>query len=246
MNAARPSHPRPNAKKTSLMSLCIAALPMLATAQTCERTAGARPPLLVELYTSEGCSSCPPADRWLSTLKGRDEFLPMAFHVKYWDRLGWVDRFATQDITDRQYAMARATAAPTVYTPQVLAHGRDWRRWPALPSAASVPLAPMSLTLRREGGRVAADVGAAPGLWTGYWVVLEDGHRSRVNAGENRGENLTHDHVVRLYRAVGDWSGARTFTLDLPPSDPAHARRVAFVIAGAGDLRPVQALSLGC
>lgn len=230
----------------ALVPLFITVVPMLAAAQTCERTAGARPPLLVELYTSEGCSSCPPADRWLSTLKGRDDLLPLAFHVGYWNRLGWVDRFATQGTTDRQYALARAMGAPNVYTPQVLAHGRDWRRWPALPAGASVPLAPMSLKLLRTDGRVIAEVGAAPGRWTGYWAVLEDGHRSPVNAGENRGETLDHDHVVRLYRAVGVWQGAQTFALDLPPADPDHARRVAFVIAGAGDLRPVQALSLGC
>ena len=238
------------ALKTALMALCIAAWPMFAAAQTCERTAGARPPLVVELYTSEGCSSCPPADRWLSTLKGRDEVLPLAFHVGYWNRLGWVDRFATQDTTDRQYALARAMGAPNVYTPQVLAHGRDWRRWPTLPPGGLVPLAPMSLKLLRKDARVVADVGAAAGHWTGpwtgYWAVLEDGHRSRVSAGENRGETLAHDHVVRLYRPVGPWQGAQTFTLDLPPADPAHARRVVFVIAGAGDLRPVQALSLGC
>jgi hypothetical protein len=104
----------------------------------------------------------------------------------------------------------------------------------------------MSLRLRREGGVVVAEVGTAPGRWTGYWAVLEDGHRSRVDAGENRGETLAHDHVVRLYRAVEPWQGARTFTLDLPPGDPAHTRRVAFVIADAANLRPVQALNLGC
>jgi hypothetical protein len=232
--------------KTVLTTLCIAAWPVLAAAQTCERTASARPPLVVELYTSEGCSSCPPADRWLSTLKGRDEVLPLAFHVGYWNRLGWADRFATQETTDRQYALARAMGAPNVYTPQVLAQGRDWRRWPALPPIGSVARAPMSLKLQRKDARVVAEVGAGAGLWTGYWAVLEDGHRSRVSAGENRGETLAHDHVVRLYRPVGPWQGEQTFTLDLPPANPAHPRRVAFVIAGAGDLRPVQALSLGC
>ena len=232
--------------KPRLTTLCSAVLPMLASAQTCERAAGARPPLVVELYTSEGCSSCPPADRWLSTLKGRDEVLPLAFHVGYWNRLGWADRFATQDTTDRQYTLARAMGAPNVYTPQVLAHGRDWRRWPALPAVSSVPLAPMSLKLLRKDARVVAEVGTAAGRWTGYWAVVEDGHRTRVTAGENRGEALAHDHVVRLYRPVGPWQGAQTFTLDLPPAVPAHPRRVVFVIAGAGDLRPVQALSLEC
>jgi hypothetical protein len=230
--------------KTALMSMCIAALPMLAAAQVCERTAGARPPLVLELYTSEGCSSCPPADRWLSTLKGREDLLPLAFHVGYWNRLGWIDRFATRETTDRQYALAQAMGARNVYTPQVVAQGRDWRGWPALPTPPAT--APMSLKLRRDGERVVAEVGAAPGRWTGYWAVLEDGHRSRVTAGENRGESLAHDHVVRLYQPVADWQGAQTFTLALPPADPAHPRRVAFVIASFGDLRPVQALSLGC
>jgi len=230
--------------KTALMSMCIAALPMFAAAQVCERTAGARPPLVLELYTSEGCSSCPPADRWLSTLKGREDLLPLAFHVGYWNRLGWIDRFATRETTDRQYALAQAMGARNVYTPQLVAQGRDWRGWPALPTPPAT--APMSLKLRRDGERVVAEVGAAPGRWTGYWAVLEDGHRSRVTAGENRGESLAHDHVVRLYQPVADWQGAKTFTLALPPADPAHPRRVAFVIASFGDLRPVQALSLGC
>ena len=230
--------------KSAAVSLCVALLPLFAAAQTCERTAGARPPLVVELYTSEGCSSCPPADRWLSTLKGREDLLPLAFHVGYWDRLGWVDRFATREITERQYQLARALGARNVYTPQVVVHGNDWRRWPALPFVATA--APMPLKLLRRGDRVTAEVGAAPGHWTGYWVLLEDGHRSRVSAGENRGENLAHDHVVRLYQPVADWQGAQTFTLVLPPADPVHPRRVAFVIAAAADLRPVQALSLGC
>ncbi len=225
------------------LSLILAAPPQAAAA-VCERTAPARPPLVVELYTSEGCSSCPPADRWLSTLKGRDDVLPLAFHVGYWDRLGWVDRFATRETTERQYAWAQALGARNVYTPQVVAQGRDWRRWPALPAPPAA--APMALKLARDGDRVVAEVGAAPGRWSAYWAVLEDGHRSRVSAGENRGETLAHDHVVRLYRPVGAWQGAQRFTLALPPADPGHPRRVAFVVADAVDGRPVQALSLGC
>jgi hypothetical protein len=233
--------------KTVVLALLVAAVPLSAAAATCERIATARPPLVVELYTSEGCSSCPPADRWLSTLKGRDDLLPLAFHVGYWDRLGWVDRFAIRETTARQYALARALGASNVYTPQVVVQGRDWRRWPALPAPAAA--APMPLKLVRDGDRVVAEVGAAPGRWTGYWAVLEDGHHSRVSAGENRGETLAHDHVVRRYQPVGEWPGGQgpqTFALELPPADPAHPRRIAFVVAAAADLRPVQALSLAC
>ena len=228
------------------LSVLIVAAPLLAAAATtCERTAGTRPPLVIELYTSEGCSSCPPADRWLSTLKGRDDLLPLAFHVGYWDRLGWADRFAMREGTERQYMLARALGATNVYTPQVVAQGRDWRRWPALPVNAATA-APMTLKLSREGERAVAEIGAAEGRWSGYWALLEDGHRSRVASGENRGETLAHDHVVRLYRPVGEWSGAQRFELALPQVDAAHPRRIVFVITGAADLRPVQALSLGC
>lgn len=230
--------------KTAALCLLAAVAPLWVDAAGCERSAGVRPPLVVELYTSEGCSSCPPADRWLSSLKGRDDLLPLAFHVGYWDRLGWVDRFATREITDRQYVLARAMGARNVYTPQVVVQGSDWRRWPALPFVAAA--APMPLKLVRDGEQVTAEVGAAPGRWTGYWAVLEDGHRSRVSAGENRGETLAHDHVVRLYQPVGEWEGARRFALALPLVDAAHPRRVAFVVARADDLRPVQALSLSC
>lgn len=230
--------------KILALTLLAAAASLAAEAATCERSAGARSPLVVELYTSEGCSSCPPADRWLSSLKGREDLLPLAFHVGYWDRLGWADRFATRETTDRQYQLAKALGARNVYTPQVVVQGSDWRRWPALPLVAA--MAPMPLKLLREGEQVTAEVGAAPGRWTGYWAVLEDGHRSRVSAGENRGETLAHDHVVRLYQPAGEWEGARRFTLALPPADPGHPRRVAFVVAAAADLRPVQALSLAC
>lgn len=204
--------------------------------------------MVVELYTSEGCSSCPPADRWLSTLKGRADVLPLAFHVTYWDRLGWPDRFASQEATARQYALAKAMSARNVYTPQVVAHGRDWRRWPQLP-APPEPTA-VGLTLARSGQTVTATVSAGAGSATvaGYWAVLEDGHVSRVAAGENRGETLRHDHVVRLYRPVPAWPAgeARRFTLDVLPGDPAHPRRVVFVVEDPATHRPLQALALGC
>jgi len=215
----------------------------------CEARSGAKPPAVVELYTSEGCSSCPPADQWLSTLKGRSDVLALAFHVTYWNRLGWPDRFATSEGTARQYELARVMGAANVYTPQVILNGQDWRRWSAQPTTlppANAP-APMALTLLREGTRVTAEVGAAGGRWGGYWAVLEDGHRSRVTAGENRGEILRHDHVVRLYRPVPAWAGAaQRFELAAPAAEPGAAQRIAFVVVDAATQRPVQALALGC
>src|SRR5207244_8430096 len=103
-----------------------------AAAAECTRNTGARTVALVELYTSEGCSSCPPADRWISGFVNHPRFervVPLAFHVNYWDDLGWKDRFADQRYTERQRALAKATGAKEVYTPQVTLQGRDARDW---------------------------------------------------------------------------------------------------------------------
>jgi len=219
-----------------------AAMPAAAAAQSCTALAGARPPLVLELYTSEGCSSCPPADRWLSSLASGPHTLPLAFHVNYWNRLGWPDRFASAEATQRQYDWAKALRASNVYTPQVVAGGRDWRRWPALPQAPAA--APMGLTLRLEGTRAVAELGAAAGRWTGYWAVLEDGHKSKVTAGENSGETLHHDHVVRLYKPVPAWGAdAQRFELPLPAPEAGTTQRVAFIVEAAATRQPVQALA---
>jgi hypothetical protein len=227
---------------------CSALLPLTAAATTCRADSAAQPPAVVELYTSEGCSSCPPADRWASALKGRGDVLVLAFHVNYWDRLGWPDRFATAATTERQHELQRAAGAPYVYTPQVIANGRDLRSWSgaALPR---LPSSPVALSLTREGSTVRASVAAPSGSRVaGYWAALEDGHSSRVKAGENAGETLKHDHVVTLYRPLAAWSASgapATFELTLPAATSA-SRRVAFVVTDQGGARPLQALALGC
>ncbi len=233
------------------LALTLAALVQAAHAAgtVCQARSGASPPLVVELYTSEGCSSCPPADRWLSTLKGRSDVLPLAFHVTYWDRLGWPDRFALAEATARQYQLARASGQNNVYTPQVIAAGQDWRNWPRLPAAA--PAGGPQVTLVREGERVSVQVAAAasgPLQLAGYWAVLEDGHQSAVRAGENAGETLRHDHVVRLYRPVPAWASASGSSAELTVSRGASTtpRRVVFVVTDAATQRPVQAAVLAC
>jgi len=227
-----------------------------AQASTCRATSTATAPTVVELYTSEGCSSCPPADRWLSTLKGQPDVLALAFHVNYWDRLGWPDRFASPEITARQHELARLAGSRQVYTPQVVAAGRDWRSWPKLPAAS--PSA-VSLSLEREGDKVTARVaavadnkglpdGSVGGSFGGYWAVLEDQHVSQVRAGENAGETLRHDHVVRLYKPVPAWVAAQGGSSQLTVSRgvPEHPRRVVFVVTDGATQRPLQAVALAC
>lgn len=234
----------------TLLTLAAAALASAAApaAPMCEARSTATPPTVVELYTSEGCSSCPPADRWLSTLKGRTDVLPLAFHVGYWDRLGWVDRFASPGFTERQYEQARIDRKLSVYTPQVVVQGRDWPSWPKLPKADGT--AAVAVQLSRDGESVTAQVSGVPSgqRLTGYWAVLEDGHQSKVRAGENAGETLKHDHVVRLLRPVPEWAGPAGARWQLTVSSGAaeYPRRVVFVVTDATTHRPVQAVSLAC
>ena len=223
-------------------------------AAACKAASGAASPTVVELYTSEGCSSCPPADRWLSTLKGQPDVLALAFHVTYWDRLGWPDRYALPEATARQHSLAQAAGQSQVYTPQVLVDGQDWRAWGEtggvgrLKAPAPRKGAP-GVTLEREGDVVTATVAAGgSGRLAGYWAVLEDGHASAVKAGENAGETLHHDHVVRLYQPVPAWTAADGLTARLKVSrgDAGFPRRVVFIVTDDRAARPVQAVALGC
>ncbi|MEO6030583.1 MAG: DUF1223 domain-containing protein, partial [Burkholderiaceae bacterium] len=114
-----------------------------------------------ELYTSEGCSSCPGADRWLSRLDPDAGLVALAFHVDYWDRLGWADRFASPRFTQRQAEQRISSGARFSYTPQVLLDGIDRKDWPGLgPGLAPHrrPLAPVAVTLARDGARFIATV----------------------------------------------------------------------------------------
>jgi len=211
----------------------------------CAAHSGAKAPHVVELYTSEDCSSCPPADRWLAGLRDRPDVVPLAFHVDYWDRLGWVDRHASPLWTRRQQEAAARAGTRAVYTPQVLLDGRDYRGWPALPAAAEP--ARVALSLRRDGAAYVAEArrpAGAPAALAGYWAVTEDGHVSQVRAGENLGATLHHDAVVRELLAV---PAMDTPTRFVPASAPGAARRhVIFVVTEAPTGRPIQALSLGC
>ena len=247
---------RPALPLIALLAACgLGALPALAqTPAACSVRAAGAPPTVVELYTSEGCSSCPPADRWLSTLKARADLLALGFHVSYWDRLGWPDRFASAEATARQHALARSAGRAQVYTPQVIVNGDDWPRWPQLPRTApraETPAGTPALSLTRSGDRVAVEVAPqrdGPAQLAGYWAVLEDGHSSAVRSGENAGETLRHDHVVRLYQPVPAWPAAQGLRAQLAvtPGDASHPRRVVFVVTGAQKPAPLQAAALAC
>ena len=223
--------------------LALGALAGAAHAGDCSAQSPATRTPVVELYTSEGCSSCPPADRWLSGLKeaaAKGQVVAQAFHVSYWDYIGWVDRFASPAYTARQRELASRYG--NVYTPQLVRDGQDSRSYslaaPSLPAGANIKLV-------RMADAVEAEV-VSSGAWSAYWTVTEHGHASKVTAGENAGESLQHDFVVRQYVPAGQYQGTQKLKLRPIAPTPGHAQQVNLVVTEAKGGKPLQALSLAC
>ena len=221
-------------------------------AAQCSAQSGARTAVLVELYTSEGCDSCPPADKWLSSLQSQgytpDKVVPLALHVDYWDYIGWKDPYAKREFATRQRRLADLKRAKIVYTPQVVMQGQDFRRWASRDFADAVekmnsqaPRAKIGLTLNAIG-RTSAEVTLTVELLASaerkeaavYLAAFENKLTSQVSAGENRGKTLPHDFVVR------EWVGPIEFGPDakvtekrslplLPDANPKQSGVAAFV-----------------
>ena len=225
----------------------------VAAAPACSARSGDSVPVVVELYTSEGCDSCPPADRWLSALGGRADVVTLAFHVDYWDSRDWKDRFSQAKFTRRQNAALRSSGARFAYTPQVVVDGRDQPDWSRLPSTALQAKQPatVDMTLSQDAtglSLVLAPRAGAPTELAGYLAVVDDGMQTRVDGGENRGATLHQDGVVR---ELTPWNagGAQPTTLRFgsrtTPETGATRRWVAVATDGAHG-RPLQAVTLAC
>ncbi len=181
----------------------------VAGAPDCSASSGPMRTSLLELFTSEGCSSCPPADRWLSGLRAQtgipQRLVPLAFHVDYWNRLGWVDRFAKPAYSARQHWIAGVRRARTVYTPQFVLDGRDWRPTRnGYPEARNNREAAAELDLELRAVSVGwLEVHGEARLRTPledtqvFLALYENNLTSRIEAGENAGKLLRHDYVVR-------------------------------------------------
>lgn len=183
----------------------------------CSAESGASRVALLELYTSEGCSSCPPADRWLSKLaiKGYslERVIPLALHVDYWDYIGWKDAFAKSEFSARQRKQAAFGRLNTIYTPQVTLNGRDFQGWniaarfdeTVAAINRSTPQANLKLTAQSTAGdSVVVNVTAETTQTDNadlYLALFENRLATQVRAGENTGALLQHDYVVRA------WSG---------------------------------------
>lgn len=200
-------------------------------------SSGERAVPLIELFTSEGCSSCPPAERWMGTLKDDpqlwQDFVPVAWHVNYWDRLGWPDKFASSAYTDRQYAYAKSWSSRQVYTPGFVRGGEEWRpRAGAFKRDARSPLVgELTATISSDQVRVEFAGKKGEGM-SSRWVNvvrLGGGIVSDVRKGENRDKQLEHEFLALGWERVLLRDGAAVVTL--PPSlSGVKATREAVVV----------------
>ena len=204
----------------TVLLLASLAVPLVAEAATCSRQSPAHTVAFLELYTSEGCNSCPPADRWLRELPqifGAEQLVALSLHVDYWDYIGWKDRFAQAKFTERQRQLSRLAGGSTIYTPEVFTGMKEFRSWRNhaelaqrirnindQPAAAQINLQMSSSgsdTLEVQASFTLAQTTGAGQQNEGIVVLYENKLISDVKAGENHGVSLQHDRVVRFWSA---------------------------------------------
>ncbi|MEM1344629.1 MAG: DUF1223 domain-containing protein [Pseudomonadota bacterium] len=217
----------------------IAGLILAGIASVAEADPRTAQPVLIELFTSQGCSSCPPADAALATLAEREGVIALSLHVDYWDYLGWRDTFAAAEHTRRQYAYRDAFEARVVYTPQVVVQGRS--------DAVGMRLDEIERLIetartQAEGTRIGFDNGAAAlrvsieGRGGGeiYAALYDRARTVAIERGENRGKTLTYRNVVRNLMRVGFKEAGAPAALDLPNPEAGQGMAVWLQMAGSG------------
>jgi hypothetical protein len=225
-----------------VLLLTLMALVQTARAQTF--SSGETRTHVLELYSSEGCSSCPPAEQWLGGLRDAPglwrDFVPLAFHVNYWDNLGWPDRFARQEYTARQYAYSSQWGSDTVYTPGFVLDGAEWRNGLGAAPPAATDKAGVLTVEYTIGGTCRVNF-TQTGDYEIYAALLGAGIVSRVQAGENDGRILHHDFVVLTLKKTRLQSGAAE--IELPVSRDAEIPRHALAVwlVRRGEFTPLQA-----
>lgn len=189
-------------------------------------------PVVVELYTSQGCSACPPADEFIAQLVSDPELIALSLHVDYWDYIGWKDTFGNPQFTKRQKAYARAAGSRMIYTPQIIVGGTDRVEGnDPMKIADSIrrhmmATSPVRLTVQRSGEKLTIRAEADPPLKNAAWVqVVRYMPEATVDIerGENAGQSVTYRNIVTSWQALADWPGQEPFemTTDLPGDDRA-------------------------
>jgi hypothetical protein len=193
----------------------LAALPLMGA------TTAPSQPVVLELFTSQGCSSCPPADLAVAKAADRPDVIALSFGVTYWNDLGWKDTFAKPEFTERQYAYSRSLGGGA-YTPEVVAGGRVHGVGNSPAAVAGLIARAKTQALTRvsvAGGQAQVGAGVAPKGGADVWLVRYDPRTVQVpvKAGENNGKTLPIRNVVRQLKRLGDWSGQPTaFALPAP------------------------------
>ncbi len=202
--------------------------------------------VVVELYTSQGCSSCPPADEVLAQLSGRDDVIALSLHVDYWDYLGWRDTFAQRRFTQRQYAYRDAWSNRVVYTPQMVVQGRrdvTGNRTDDLAAAIAAAQQvepPVKVTIERQGGMLKCRIepGAEPTVGVVWIAKYTLSATVEISRGENAGRTITYMNVVNSLNRIGTWAGTEPEEVAMPQPEPGEG--VAIWIQ-AGDAGPILA-----
>lgn len=206
-------------------------------------------PVVVELFTSQGCSSCPPADAYLGELAKRREVVALSLHVDYWDYIGWRDPFASAAATQRQRAYAHAMGQHMVYTPQMVIDGRaeaigsqtaEVER--LIEEAAARPKLPVQFR-RGPDDSYFVEIGAgqnpSPAPATIWLVIFDRAHETEIESGENAGTNTVDYNIVRQWIRIGTWAG-RPLTLPLGLTEEMESGHDGCaVIVQAGNVGPI-------
>ena len=214
-------------------------------------TARADGPVVVELYTSQGCSSCPPADELLAQLADRDDVIALGLHVDYWDYIGWADTFADHQFTLRQQSYARVAGAGMVYTPQMIIGGADHVVGNRPMEVADTISAhrglsyPVAINISHEGGiyTIEARTEMAPPRPDMLVQLVRFMPHSEVEIarGENAGRNAEYHNIVRSWQVIGEWDGGRPFVGRVQPQDDLP---LAVIVQAAGPGRILGAMRL--
>jgi hypothetical protein len=185
---------------------------------------GVDDPAVVELFTSQGCASCPPADELLAELAKRADVVALSLHVDYWNYIGWTDPFAKKQFTERQQAYMRRMHGRFVYTPQIIVDGL-WQTVGSRPEIVTEaierarmrgkPVTP-HMSWGPDGAKVIIPAGDPPGPATVWMAFYDDKHVTTVQHGENAGDTLANYNVVRELRRLATWNGKR-MEIDLDP-----------------------------
>jgi hypothetical protein len=218
---------------------------LAATAAAAQRfSSGETRTHLIELYSSEGCSSCPPAEEWLGRLRDDPglwrDFVPVAFHVDYWDQLGWRDRFACKEFTVRQYAWSSQWGVDMVYTPCFVLDGAEWRNGSNHPPRASAEKAGILSVEYAANGTCRVSF-AATGDDEVHAALLGGGISSSVKAGENEGRTLGHEFVVLVLKSTRLTCGAAALILPKSADKTVTRQALAVWVTRHGELLPLQA-----